>query len=114
MVGDHIVRNGANGCSSFFPILLASPVLCKMGTRKNLGGIVKVAPVLLYVPLIFRSVPFKMHVVCSNFVHTIAQPRYVIRVSNLKIEGLQKYIQRYIRRVSPPPSIVPRCVKGLP
>ena len=61
MVGDHIVRNGANGCFSFFPILFTGPVFCKMGTRKNLGGIMKVDSVLPYVLLILCSVPFEIH-----------------------------------------------------
>jgi len=74
MVGDYIIRNRSNCCSSFFSVFFASPVLYKMRTRKNVCGIVKVDPVLLYVPLILRSVPFKIHFVRSHCLYHNATP----------------------------------------
>lgn len=61
MVGDYITRNGSDCCTSLLPIFFTSRVFCKMGTRKYLGGIVKVDPVLPYVLLILCSVPFEVH-----------------------------------------------------
>ena len=71
MVGGYIIRNRSNCCSSFFSVFSASPVLYKMRTRKNVCGIVKVDPVLLYILL---SVPFKIHFVRSRCLYHNATP----------------------------------------
>jgi hypothetical protein len=75
MVGDDIVRNGSDCCTSLFPIFFTGPVFCKMGTRKNVRCIVKVDPVLPYVLIILCSVPFEVHCVEFALVASILSPR---------------------------------------